>query len=76
MCCGQRLLRPGTHPAILELQLRSSGKRHWGFGATIQAVNGAIECNGGRPDIVNKRIGYYKNYCEKLGVDPGSNLFC
>ncbi|XP_059075356.1 chitinase 6-like [Cryptomeria japonica] len=45
-----------------------------GFGATIQAVNGAIECNGGRPDIVNKRISYYKNYCEKLGVDPGSNL--
>ncbi|XP_057837546.1 chitinase 4-like [Cryptomeria japonica] len=47
-----------------------------GFGATIQAVNGAIECNGGNPDAVNARINYYKNYCEKLGVDPGSNLSC
>uniref|UniRef100_A0A0D6QUW0 Chitin-binding type-1 domain-containing protein n=1 Tax=Araucaria cunninghamii TaxID=56994 RepID=A0A0D6QUW0_ARACU len=47
-----------------------------GFGATIQAVNGALECNGGNPDTVNKRVGYYKNYCQQLGVDPGSNLSC
>ncbi|GLJ22827.1 hypothetical protein SUGI_0430250 [Cryptomeria japonica] len=47
-----------------------------GFGATIQAVNGDVECNGRKPDIVNRRINYYKNYCQKLGVDPGSNLSC
>ncbi|XP_059073920.1 chitinase 6-like [Cryptomeria japonica] len=47
-----------------------------GFGATIQAVNGPIECNGGNPATVNKRVTFYKRYCQKLGVDPGSNLSC
>jgi len=51
----------------------TSGK---GFGATIQAVNGPIECNGGRPDTVNTRISYYQKYCQQLGVDPGTNLSC
>ncbi|GLJ16958.1 hypothetical protein SUGI_0293050 [Cryptomeria japonica] len=47
-----------------------------GFGATIQSVNGPKECDGGNPNTVDKRITYYKHYCQKLGVDPGSNLSC
>ncbi|CAL5021017.1 unnamed protein product [Urochloa decumbens] len=47
-----------------------------GFGATIQAINGALECNGKNPNAVNSRVGYYKQFCQDFGVDPGSNLTC
>ena len=47
-----------------------------GFGATIQAINGAVECNGGNTDEVKDRISRYTNYCSQFGVDPGSNLNC
>ncbi|CAI9108585.1 OLC1v1008229C1 [Oldenlandia corymbosa var. corymbosa] len=47
-----------------------------GFGATIQAINGRIECNGGNSGAVNARVGYYQDYCRQLGVDPGANLYC
>ncbi|KAJ9701666.1 hypothetical protein PVL29_006860 [Vitis rotundifolia] len=45
-----------------------------GFGATIRAINGAVECNGGNTPAVNARVGYYKDYCSHLGVSPGDNL--
>ncbi|KAJ4842493.1 Endochitinase ep3 [Turnera subulata] len=47
-----------------------------GFGATIRAINGAIECNGGNSGAVQARIGYYQDYCNKFGVAPGENLSC
>ncbi|CAI9108584.1 OLC1v1008228C2 [Oldenlandia corymbosa var. corymbosa] len=47
-----------------------------GFGATIQAINGAIECSGGNTAAVNARVGYYTDYCNQLGVNPGPNLYC
>ncbi|XP_075661905.1 endochitinase EP3-like [Castanea sativa] len=47
-----------------------------GFGATIRAINGAIECNGGNPSTVQARIQYYTQYCNQLGVAPGDNLTC
>ncbi|KAK6255476.1 hypothetical protein QUC31_017128 [Theobroma cacao] len=47
-----------------------------GFGATIRAINGAIECDGGDPDTVQARVNYYTQYCNQLGVDPGQNLTC
>eukprot|EP00253_Pinus_taeda_P000928 PITA_00928 len=47
-----------------------------GFGATIQAINGAVECNGGNTAEVNDRVRRYTTYCSQLGVDPGSNLTC
>ncbi|XP_010426200.1 PREDICTED: endochitinase At2g43590-like [Camelina sativa] len=46
-----------------------------GFGATIRAISG-MECNGGNSRAVDARIGYYRAYCGKLGVDPGPNLSC
>jgi len=46
-----------------------------GFGATIRAING-MECNGGNSGAVKARIGYYRDYCRQLGVDPGHNLSC
>ncbi|KAH7572860.1 hypothetical protein JRO89_XS03G0025900 [Xanthoceras sorbifolium] len=47
-----------------------------GFGATIQKINGALECNGKQPALVQARIGYYTDYCKKFGVSPGENLSC
>ncbi|XVF29502.1 hypothetical protein REPUB_Repub15cG0126500 [Reevesia pubescens] len=47
-----------------------------GFGATIRAINGALECDGGNPATVQSRIEYYTDYCNQLGVDPGPNLTC
>ncbi|KAK2425119.1 Chitinase family protein [Trifolium repens] len=34
-----------------------------GFGATIRAINGAIECNGGNTPAVQARVNYYTQYC-------------
>ncbi|KAJ1696520.1 hypothetical protein LUZ63_005032 [Rhynchospora breviuscula] len=47
-----------------------------GFGATIRSINGPLECDGKNPTTVNLRVGYYKYYCQMLGVDPGQNLTC
>jgi chitinase len=47
-----------------------------GFGATIRAINGALECDGKNPTTVQKRVGYYEDYCKQFGVDPGQNLTC
>ncbi|XP_051133029.1 endochitinase EP3-like [Andrographis paniculata] len=47
-----------------------------GFGATINAINGALECNGGNPATVTSRVRYYTELCQQLQVDPGNNLRC
>ncbi|XP_058780269.1 endochitinase PR4-like [Vicia villosa] len=47
-----------------------------GFGATIRAINGKLECDGANPNTVKARVDYYTQYCSKLGVAPGDNLTC
>lgn len=47
-----------------------------GFGRTIRAINGAIECDGKRPSQVQARVDSYKRFTAILGVTPGSNLYC
>ncbi|PHT50552.1 Chitinase 5 [Capsicum baccatum] len=47
-----------------------------GFGPTIRAINGRIECDGGNPQTVARRVEYYTQYCQQLGVDAGDNLTC
>ncbi|KAF3451027.1 hypothetical protein FNV43_RR07116 [Rhamnella rubrinervis] len=47
-----------------------------GFGATIRAINGALECDGGNSATVQARVRYYTQYCSQFGVDPGQNLTC
>ncbi|CAK9137231.1 unnamed protein product [Ilex paraguariensis] len=47
-----------------------------GFGETIRAINGRLECDGANPDTVNARVAYYTDYCSQLGVSPGDNLRC
>ncbi|XP_050217154.1 endochitinase EP3-like [Mercurialis annua] len=47
-----------------------------GFGATIQAINGPVECGGKEPAKVQARIDLYTTYCGQFGVSPGPNLGC
>ncbi|CAA7050491.1 unnamed protein product [Microthlaspi erraticum] len=51
------------------------GNFNQGFGATIRAIN-SRECSGGDTAAVNKRIGYFRDYCVKLGVETEDNLSC
>ncbi|OAY37776.1 endochitinase EP3 [Manihot esculenta] len=47
-----------------------------GFGATIRAINGPVECDGKEPAKVQARIDLYTRYCGQFGVAPGGNLQC
>ncbi|MCO5967855.1 chitinase [Actinoallomurus soli] len=47
-----------------------------GFGATIRAVNGDLECDGKNPDQRQNRIDLYKRFAGILGVSAGRNLSC
>ncbi|KAK2989377.1 LOW QUALITY PROTEIN: hypothetical protein RJ640_007776, partial [Escallonia rubra] len=41
-----------------------------GFGATIRAINGELECKGANPVAVTARVDFYRQYCNLLGVTP------
>jgi predicted chitinase len=47
-----------------------------GFGQTIRTINGALECDGKRPDLVQARVAAYQRFTGLLGVPPGGNLYC
>ncbi|WP_082703174.1 chitinase [Mycobacterium sp. IS-1496] len=47
-----------------------------GFGQTIRAFNGVLECDGGNPAQVRSRVDAYLRICALLGVPPGENLYC
>lgn len=51
--------------------------RQPGFGATVNVINGGIEC--GNNDTLTKtqyRYSYYLYFCKYLRVDPGPNIKC
>ncbi len=47
-----------------------------GFGATINIINGGLECGQQNNPKVQHRIQLYKQFTSELGVSPGSNLSC
>ncbi|MFJ8131499.1 glycoside hydrolase family 19 protein [Streptomyces hydrogenans] len=47
-----------------------------GFGQTIWAINGSLECNGRNPAQVQSRVTKYQQFTQILGVPAGSNLSC
>ena len=47
-----------------------------GFGQTIWAINGSVECNGGNTAEMQDRVNDYESFTSILGVSPGSNLTC
>lgn len=47
-----------------------------GYGAITNIINGGLECGKGQNPKVADRIGFYKRYCDILGVGYGNNLDC
>ncbi|KQK09291.1 basic endochitinase A [Brachypodium distachyon] len=47
-----------------------------GFGVITNIINGGLECGRGQDNRVADRIGFYKRYCDLLGVSYGDNLDC
>ena len=47
-----------------------------GFGETIRAFNGALECDGANGAQVQSRVDAYLRMSALLGVSPGKNLDC
>ncbi|CAD6335313.1 unnamed protein product [Miscanthus lutarioriparius] len=48
-----------------------------GYGVVTNIINGGLECGHGAGDSrVASRIGFYKRYCDLLGVSYGDNLDC
>jgi hypothetical protein len=43
-----------------------------GFGGSIRAMNGRLECPPADPTKANNRRMYYRAFCQRLGVSPGS----
>jgi Chitinase class I len=50
--------------------------RDLGFGETIRAFNGALECDGANAADVQSRVDAYLRISALLGVSPGKNLYC
>uniref|UniRef100_A0A453TAY4 chitinase n=1 Tax=Aegilops tauschii subsp. strangulata TaxID=200361 RepID=A0A453TAY4_AEGTS len=72
--------KPSSH-AVITGQWSPSGTdraagRVPGFGVITNIVNGGIECGHGQDSRVADRIGFYKRYCDILGVGYGDNLDC
>lgn len=49
---------------------------HGDFGETIDAINGAQECNGGDPTQVASRVSAYRRIADILGVSTDGKLSC
>ncbi|XP_048128447.1 endochitinase isoform X2 [Rhodamnia argentea] len=53
-----------------------SAGRVAGYGAVTNVINGGLECGRGKDARVEDRIGFYKRFCDVLGVGYGNNLDC
>lgn len=48
-----------------------------GFGATLNVINGGVECGTGTDQRHTKeRYDYYKYFCHYFNVSPGENISC
>lgn len=48
-----------------------------GFGATLNVINGGVECGTGTDQQHTKeRYDYYKYFCQYFNVSPGENISC
>ncbi|KAL6134690.1 hypothetical protein ACLB2K_066918 [Fragaria x ananassa] len=53
-----------------------SAGRYSGYGTITSIINGGLECGKGSDGRVADRIGFFKRYCDFLGVGYGDNLDC
>ncbi|CAN6288899.1 unnamed protein product [Urochloa humidicola] len=74
--------KPSCHDVILGNWTPTSDDNNAGrvpgYGEITNIINGGKECGiGANDDGANvNRIGYYKRYCDMLGVSYGDNLDC
>ncbi|XP_077246120.1 basic endochitinase-like [Tasmannia lanceolata] len=72
--------KPSCHDAITSRWTPSNedktAGRLPGFGVSTNIINGGLECGKGNNVAVANRIGFYKRYCDILGVSYGTNLDC
>ncbi|KAJ4845786.1 Endochitinase A [Turnera subulata] len=72
--------KPSSHNVIIGQWTPSdadrSANRLPGYGVITNIINGGIECGHGADDKVASRIGFYRRYCDILGVSYGDNLDC
>ncbi|PPD80974.1 hypothetical protein GOBAR_DD22087 [Gossypium barbadense] len=47
-----------------------------GYGVITNIINGGLECGRGPDNRVASRIGFYRRYCDILGINTGGNLDC
>lgn len=72
--------KPSSHDVIIGRWTPSAADRSAGrvpgYGVITNIINGGLECGKGANDRVANRIGFYKRYCDILGVSYGDNLDC
>ncbi|ERM96407.1 hypothetical protein AMTR_s00001p00243680 [Amborella trichopoda] len=72
--------KPSAHDIITCLWTPSAADRSAGrvpgYGVITNIINGGLECGHGSDDRVADRIGFYKRYCDLMGVPYGDNLDC
>ena len=47
-----------------------------GFGMTINIINGGLECGRPTDERVERRVNFYRQFCEMLGVSADDNVYC
>uniref|UniRef100_A0A2N9HQL2 chitinase n=1 Tax=Fagus sylvatica TaxID=28930 RepID=A0A2N9HQL2_FAGSY len=72
--------KPSSHDVIIGKWTPSAADRSAGrvpgYGVITNIINGGVECGHGNDNSVADRIGFYKRYCDKLGLGYGNNLDC
>lgn len=72
--------KPSSHNVIIGRWTPSDADRSAGrvpgYGVITNIINGGLECGKGQNDKVASRIGFYRRYCDMLGVSYGNNLDC
>ncbi|CAI8608949.1 unnamed protein product [Vicia faba] len=72
--------KPSSHDVITGRWTPSAADRSAGrvpgYGVITNIINGGLECGQGQNPKADDRVGFYKRYCQILGVDTGGNLDC
>ncbi|TXG59885.1 hypothetical protein EZV62_014458 [Acer yangbiense] len=72
--------KPSCHDVIIGAWRPSAADtqagRVPGYGVITNIINGGIECGKGSNPQMADRIGFYKRYCDILGIGYGNNLDC
>lgn len=75
--------KPSMHDVLTGFMTPNSADRaaniNNGFGASINIINGGLECNTGtgvESSVAQARINYFTAFCNDFGVSTGANLGC